>query len=63
MSPQDLRTALVTGASPGIGAAIAVAFGGLDWRVALGGHRPQRLKWVARPVEEAGATRERWDAP
>jgi NADP-dependent 3-hydroxy acid dehydrogenase YdfG len=53
----------VTGASPGIGAAIAVAFGGLDWRVALGGHRPQRLKWVARPVEEAGATRERWDAP
>ncbi|HTF32810.1 MAG TPA: SDR family NAD(P)-dependent oxidoreductase [Myxococcota bacterium] len=54
MTPQDPRTALVTGASSGIGAAIAVAFGGLGWRVAVGGRRMERLEAVAREVEEAG---------
>ena len=54
MTPQDSRIALVTGASSGIGAAIAVAFGGLGWRVAVGGRRLERLEAVARQVEEAG---------
>jgi NAD(P)-dependent dehydrogenase (short-subunit alcohol dehydrogenase family) len=54
MTPQDPRTALVTGASSGIGAAIAVAFGGLGWHVAVGGRRMERLEAVARQVEEAG---------
>ncbi len=54
MTLQDVRTALVTGASSGIGAAIAVAFGELGWRVALGGRRLERLEDVALQVEEAG---------
>jgi NAD(P)-dependent dehydrogenase (short-subunit alcohol dehydrogenase family) len=54
MTPQDPRTSLVTGASSGIGAAIAVAFGALGWRVAMAGRRPERLEEVARKVEEAG---------
>jgi len=54
MTSQDPRTSLVTGASSGIGAAIAVAFGGLGWRVAVGGRRLERLEAVARQVEKAG---------
>jgi NAD(P)-dependent dehydrogenase (short-subunit alcohol dehydrogenase family) len=54
MTLQDTRTAVVTGASSGIGAAIAVAFGRLGWRVAVGGRRLERLEAVARQVEEAG---------
>lgn len=54
MTPQEPRTALVTGASSGIGAAIAIAFGGLGWRVAVGGRRVEHLAAVARKVEEAG---------
>jgi NAD(P)-dependent dehydrogenase (short-subunit alcohol dehydrogenase family) len=53
-SAPDPRTALVTGASSGIGAAIAVAFGGLGFRVALGGRRSDRLEAVAKQVEAAG---------
>jgi NAD(P)-dependent dehydrogenase (short-subunit alcohol dehydrogenase family) len=44
----------VTGASSGIGAAIAVAFGALGWRVALAARREEQLAAVARLVEEAG---------
>jgi NADP-dependent 3-hydroxy acid dehydrogenase YdfG len=48
------RTALVTGASSGIGAAVARAFGALGWAVALGARREERLAEVAGQVEQAG---------
>ncbi len=48
------RTAVVTGASSGFGAAIAVALGELGWRVAVGARRFERLKETAALVEEAG---------
>ena len=51
---RDVRTAIVTGASTGIGAAIARAFGGLGWSVAIGARRIERLESVARDVEAAG---------
>jgi NADP-dependent 3-hydroxy acid dehydrogenase YdfG len=50
------RTALVTGASSGIGAATAVVLGGLGWRVAVGARRTERLAETAQRVEEAGGT-------
>lgn len=48
------RTAIVTGASSGIGRAIAVAFAGLGWRVALGARRADRLEDTAAQVRAAG---------
>lgn len=48
------RTAVVTGASAGIGAAIARALGALGWSVALGARRTSLLDEVARDVESAG---------
>jgi NAD(P)-dependent dehydrogenase (short-subunit alcohol dehydrogenase family) len=48
------RTAIVAGASSGIGAAIALRFGALGWSVALGGRRIDKLEEVARDVEKAG---------
>lgn len=48
------RTAIVTGASSGIGAAIARACGARGWSVALGARRTDRLEAVAREVEAAG---------
>jgi NADP-dependent 3-hydroxy acid dehydrogenase YdfG len=50
----EARTALVTGASSGIGAAIARAFGALGWCVALGARRRDRLAAVADEVRSAG---------
>jgi NAD(P)-dependent dehydrogenase (short-subunit alcohol dehydrogenase family) len=54
MSELTPRTAIVTGASSGIGAAIARALGGLGWLVALGARRADKLEAVAREVEKAG---------
>jgi NAD(P)-dependent dehydrogenase (short-subunit alcohol dehydrogenase family) len=48
------RTAVVTGASAGIGAEIARALGGLGWRVAIGARREERLAEVARGVAARG---------
>jgi len=48
------RTALVTGASSGIGAAVAEAFGALGWRVAAGARRLDRLEALAARIESAG---------
>ena len=52
--PTEQRRALVTGASSGIGAAIARAFGALGWPVAIGARRMDRLETVAGEVERAG---------
>ncbi|MBW2230873.1 MAG: SDR family NAD(P)-dependent oxidoreductase [Deltaproteobacteria bacterium] len=48
------RTAVVTGASSGLGVAIARALGALGWRVAVGARRETRLADTARDVEAAG---------
>jgi NADP-dependent 3-hydroxy acid dehydrogenase YdfG len=48
------RTVLVTGASSGIGAAIARAFGTRGWAVAIGARRTDRLQEVAHAIEQAG---------
>jgi len=54
MSERTLRTAIVAGASSGIGAAIARALGALGWAVVLGGRRADKLAEVASDVEKAG---------
>jgi NAD(P)-dependent dehydrogenase (short-subunit alcohol dehydrogenase family) len=48
------KTAIVTGASSGIGAATAVELGRLGWHVAIGARREERLREVAGRVEAAG---------
>ena len=48
------RVALVTGASGGIGRAIAVALGGLGWSVAIGARRDAHLAETSRLVADAG---------
>jgi NAD(P)-dependent dehydrogenase (short-subunit alcohol dehydrogenase family) len=55
-SAQDTRArvGVVTGASSGIGAAIARAFGRLGWTVALGARRTDRLEDVARQIRQDG---------
>ena len=50
----DTHTVLVTGASSGIGAAVAQAFGALGWAVAMGARRGDRLQEVAQTVSAAG---------
>ena len=48
------RVAVVTGASTGVGRAVAVALGGLGWTVALGARRVERLEEAAFEVRAAG---------
>jgi NADP-dependent 3-hydroxy acid dehydrogenase YdfG len=45
---------MVTGASSGLGAAIALALGALGWPVALGARRFDRIEELARQVEASG---------
>jgi len=54
MSAPQPRTAIVTGASSGIGAATALELGRLGWRVAIGARREERLREVAARIEAAG---------
>ncbi|HXZ84181.1 MAG TPA: SDR family NAD(P)-dependent oxidoreductase, partial [Myxococcota bacterium] len=48
------RTAIITGASSGIGAATALELGRLGYRLALGARRVPRVEEVAKQVEAAG---------
>jgi NAD(P)-dependent dehydrogenase (short-subunit alcohol dehydrogenase family) len=50
------RFVIVTGASAGIGRAIAVALGGLGWSVAVGARRVEQLEETAALVRDAGGT-------
>jgi len=49
------RTALITGASSGVGAAIARACGARGWSVAIGARRADRLAEVSAQIKSAGA--------
>jgi NADP-dependent 3-hydroxy acid dehydrogenase YdfG len=51
---RESRTAIVTGASSGIGRAIACVFGAKGWNVAVGARRDVRLQATAAEVEAAG---------
>ncbi len=53
-SASPARTVVVTGASAGLGVAMARAFGELGWRVAIGARRMDRLSATAALTREAG---------
>jgi len=53
-SQSEARTAIVTGASSGLGVAMAVALGELGFQVAVGARREDRLRETAEQVEAAG---------
>ncbi|MGO9872650.1 MAG: SDR family NAD(P)-dependent oxidoreductase [Acidimicrobiia bacterium] len=54
LEAQHGRVAVVTGASAGIGRAIAVALGGIGWSVAVGARRADQLEETAQLVADAG---------
>lgn len=49
------RTALVTGASSGLGVAIALQMAGLGWKIAIGARRADRLAETAEKARAGGA--------
>ena len=56
VDPRRARIAAVTGASAGIGRAIAVGLGAQGWTVAVGARRIDRLEETAAAVRDAGGT-------
>jgi NADP-dependent 3-hydroxy acid dehydrogenase YdfG len=58
MLPLAGRVGVVTGASSGIGAAIAQVLGAAGMRLALGARRPERLSAVAAAIRAAGGEAE-----
>jgi NADP-dependent 3-hydroxy acid dehydrogenase YdfG len=55
-SGNAMRTAVVTGASAGIGRTLAVGLGALGWTVAIGARRADRLDETAASIRAAGGT-------
>jgi NAD(P)-dependent dehydrogenase (short-subunit alcohol dehydrogenase family) len=53
--PSESRTALITGASSGLGAAIAIEMASRGWRIAIGARREDRLAQTAEKVRAQGA--------
>jgi NADP-dependent 3-hydroxy acid dehydrogenase YdfG len=51
----ESRTAVVTGASSGLGVAIALEMASLGWKVAIGARRVERLADTAEKARERGA--------
>src|SRR5215470_7374979 len=49
------RTALITGASSGLGAAIALEMAAQGWKIAIGARREDRLAETAERVRAQGA--------
>jgi len=56
MAAAESRTVLITGASAGLGEALALACAARGWRLALGARRVDRLESVVRRARQAGAT-------
>jgi NADP-dependent 3-hydroxy acid dehydrogenase YdfG len=54
MTTVEQQAAVVTGASSGIGAAIATELGRIGWKVAIGARRTDRLDETAARVRDAG---------
>jgi len=55
MPDTEIRTALVTGASSGLGAAIALEMAARGWKIAIGARREDRLAETAEKAREQGA--------
>ena len=53
--PNESRTALITGASSGLGAAIALEMAAQGWKIAIGARREDRLAETAENVRSQGA--------
>ena len=53
--PMGARVAMVSGASSGVGRALALELAGRGWDVAIGARRIEALEGVAKAVEQRGA--------